>query len=872
MNDSEWYNLKNNHVLKNLNSNVNGLADEQVKLRQGKYGLNQLNPKKGKSIWKMLAEQFSDVLVIILIIAAVISGMLGEISDSIVILFVVVLDAVLGIIQEDRAEKSLASLKKLTSPMAVVRRQGKTFKIHSKDLVIGDIINLEAGNLVPADCRIMESFNLKAEESSLTGESVPVEKISEVIDERNIPLGDRKNMLFASSLITYGRCTAVVTETGMHTQIGRIAEMIQEDDDKLTPLQEKLEELGKVLGIAAILICATIFVIGILQKRPYFSMFMTSVSLAVAAIPEGLAAVVTIVLAIGVQRMIKKNVIIRKLPAIETLGSASVICSDKTGTLTQNKMTVMKIFTDNKLLVPKQIVTDKNTGMMFKIMALCNDSSIYKENGIVKSVGDPTETALVEFCDKFEIDKKEYDIKYKRVGEIPFDSERKLMTTINEFDGKYKVLVKGAPDVLLKRCKFILDENGIRPLNDDDVKKIKDANESMARDALRVLAAAYKDLDALPESKDSKALENDLILAGLIGMMDPPREEAKQAVDICKKAGIIPVMITGDHVTTAVAIAKELNILDDRHEAISGEELDGIPDEELASDIEKYRVYARVSPEHKVKIVKAWQSRGYICAMTGDGVNDAPALRKADIGAAMGITGTDVAKEASDMVITDDNFATIVSAVEEGRTIFSNIKKSIHYLLSCNAGEIITLLIATIMGWEEPLIPIHILWINLITDSLPALALGLDPKEKDIMDRKPRKPEEGFFSGGIVTRIIFGGLMIGAVSLFAYSIGLRDNLKTAQTMTFVVLGMSQLAHAYNVRSDKKSLFKIGPFSNKYLVAATTCSVILQLLAVIVPAFRSIFKVASLSLLEWIAAAVLSFMPVIIVEIRKVVTR
>jgi sarco/endoplasmic reticulum calcium-translocating P-type ATPase/plasma-membrane calcium-translocating P-type ATPase len=865
-----WHQMKEDRVYKELETGTHGLSKDEALKRQEKYGFNELASKKGKTIWRMLFEQFTDVLVLILIVAAIISGTLGETSDAAVIMIVVVLNAALGAFQENRAEKSLAALKKLAAPAAVAIRDGKAVELRARELVPGDIVLLEAGRFVPADCRLIEVSNLKVEESSLTGESVPVDKISGIIEEENAALGDRKNMVFMSSMVTYGRGTAVVVNTGMNTEIGKIAAMIQEEDKTLTPLQIKLEELGKWLGIISVGVCAAMFFIGVFNGRNYLEMFMTAVSLAVAAIPEGLPAVVTIVLAIGVQRMIKKNAIIRKLPAVETLGCATVICSDKTGTLTQNKMTVMKVFADYKLVDSESIDISEESSVntLLEIIALCNDSKMIVEDDNIKTIGDPTETALVEIAYKKGLDKRELEKAHKRLSEIPFDSDRKLMTTINQYEGSARALIKGAPDLLLDRCRYILDNGTVRELNEDDLLLIKAMNENMGKDALRVLAAGYRDMDKVPQNVDSAAVENDIVFVGLTGMIDPPREEVKEAVRICKAAGIRPVMITGDHKVTAMAIARELGILDDSHEAISGAELDNISDEELKNSVEKYCVYARVSPEHKVRIVNAWQGKGDIVAMTGDGVNDAPALKRADIGAAMGITGTDVAKEAADMVLTDDNFATIISAVEEGRVIFSNIKKSIHFLLSCNIGEIITLFVATAAGWIEPLIPIHILWVNLITDTLPALALGLDPAEKGIMKQKPRNPRSGIFSEGLGLRIGLGGIMIGGLSLLIYNLGLKYDIKTAQTMTFAVLSMSQIAHAFNVRSEKQSLFKIGVFSNKYLVIAAIASVFLQVIVIFTPFLRSIFKVSLLTGTQWLLVALLSIMPIIIVEIVK----
>lgn len=866
----EWYQMSEVMILDKLKTGYKGLNSKEAEERTAEYGYNELAEKKGKSIWRMLLEQFSDVLVIILLVAAVISGILGEISDAAVIMIVVVLDAVLGVVQENKAEKSLSALKKMTSPGAVAIRNNSAVEIPARELVPGDIILLESGRYVPADCRIIEASSLKIEESSLTGESAPVDKITGAILQEEVPIGDRANMAYMSSMVTYGRGVAVVVNTGMDTEIGKIASMIQSEEKYLTPLQKRLEELGKALGIIAVIICAAMFFIGVLNGRNYFEMFMTAISLAVAAIPEGLPAVVTIVLSIGVTRMAKKNAVIRKLPAVETLGCATVICTDKTGTLTQNKMTVTKLFIDNNLLNSDSIENDRGEDLetLLKIITLCNDSRLVEDDGKISTTGDPTETSLVELSYRCGINKKEIDIRHKRVGEIPFDSERKLMTTINEYDGSLRVSVKGAPDILLKRCRFILENGRIREINDLDISAIKKANENMAENALRVLGAGYKDIDELPDNKSSDSVERDLVFAGLVGMIDPPRKEAMEAVKLCINAGIKPVMITGDHKITAKAIAEELGILDSGHLAISGAELDNISDEQLKKDIDRYRVYARVSPAHKVRIVQSWQSNGEIVAMTGDGVNDAPALKKADIGAAMGITGTDVAKEAADMVLADDNFATIVSAVKEGRVIFTNIRKTILFLLSCNIGEILTLFTATAFGWSEPLIPIQILWINLITDTLPALALGVDTVGKGIMKQEPRDPQAGIFSEGLGVRIAIGGIMIGGLSLLAYRTGLKYSLTTARTETFIVLSLSQIVHAYNARSRTKSLFKLGIFSNKYLNAAAVLSILLQLVVIFVPFLRGIFKVVFLSGSQWIEVIILSLMPVIIGEIIR----
>ena len=772
-----WFNKSVDEVLKefNVDSN-NGLTDEQVKSQKEKFGLNELAAKKNKTLIQKFLEQFKDFMIIILIIAAVISGIVGAlegegITDSIIILIVVVVNAVIGVAQENKAEKSLEALQKLSDHATKVLRNGNIVVVPSKQLVPGDIVILETGDFIPADIRLIEAVNLKSQEASLTGESVPSEKEVDAIDKEEVGVGDRTNMLFSSCLVTYGRGKGIVVETGMNTEVGKIAGIINSTEKQETPLQVKLNKLGKTLGIVALIICAIIFVIGLLQGKPVISMFMTAVSLAVAAIPEGLAAVTTIVLAIGVQKMVKRNAIIKRLPAVETLGCTTVICSDKTGTLTQNKMTVKKVFWNNKLLSMEEI--NQHDDVLDKLVyanMLCNDTKIGENRQLQ---GDPTETALTDMGFNLNYDEKVLT-ENKRIEEIPFDSDRKLMTVVNKVGEKYIVYTKGGLDELLKCCKNYILNNEIKEDLETYKATIKKYNEEMATNALRVLACAYKELDHVPSKEEMKNMESDLIFIGLVGMIDPPREEAKEAVAKCKTAGIKTVMITGDHKITAIAIAKQLGILEKDDEAITGAELEKMSDEDLAKNVRKYSVYARVSPEHKVRIVKAWQSHGEIVAMTGDGVNDSPALKTSNIGCAMGVVGTDVAKEAADLILTDDNFATVVSAVEEGRRIYDNILKAIQFLLSSNIGEIVMLLIATLatpllakwfgiadIGHLEILLPIHILWINLVTDSLPALALAFDPANKGIMERKPIKNDTGIFTKGMTWRIVYQGVMIG---------------------------------------------------------------------------------------------------------------
>ena len=813
-------------------------------------------------------------------------------TDTIIILIVVLANAIIGIAQESKAEKSLEALQKLTDHASKVIRDGKIKVIPAKELVPGDIVVLDTGDYIPADLRVIEAVNLKAQESSLTGESVPVEKTTKTIEKTDVGIGDRTNMLFSSSLITYGRGKGIVVQTGMNTEVGKIAGMLDNTEKQITPLQEKLNKLGKTLGIAALAICAFIFIIGLIQGKEPINMFMTAVSLAVAAIPEGLVAVSTIVLAIGVQKMVKKNAIVKKLPAVETLGSATVICSDKTGTLTQNKMTVEKIFINGEtkeLAEYKENINEDLKKLIFANM-LCNDTKISTDG---KLTGDPTETALVDMAFKLDFDPSVYD-RMPRIQEIPFDSDRKLMTTVNEVNGKYIVYTKGGMDELIGICNsYIL--NGEIKNNIEEYKNIiTKNNEQMAKEALRVLACAYKEIDHKPTKEDMENIEKDLIFVGMVGMIDPPREEAKIAVEKCKTAGIKTVMITGDHKITATAIAKKLGILENEYEAITGADLEKMTDEELEKNVRKYSVYARVSPEHKVRIVKAWQKNGEIVAMTGDGVNDSPALKTANIGCAMGVVGTDVAKEAADVILTDDNFATIVSSVEEGRRIYDNILKVIQFLLSSNVGEVIVLFLATLLTpffakWFgitdvvhlEILLPIHILWINLVTDSLPALALAFDPANEGIMKRKPAKPGKGVFTKGMTWRVIYQGAMIGLLTLAAFMIGLattkepinglsldESKIEVGQTMAFITLAMSELVHIFNIRDNKKSIFKTKIFNNSKLIWAILASAALMFAILFIPALREIFSIPILPTGNILELVLLVFAPIVIVEIFK----
>ncbi len=906
--EEQWFNKSIEEVKEELKVGTQGLSDEQVKEKREFYGLNELQAKKKKSLIVKFLEQFKDFMIIILIIAAVISGAVGYyqgegITDSIIILIVVIVNAIIGVAQESKAEKSLEALQKLSSHVTKVIRNGKVAVIPSKELVPGDTVILDTGDYVPADLRIIESANLKAQEASLTGESVPVDKNTDVINDEKIGLGDRTNMLFSSSLITYGRGRGIVVATGMNTEVGKIAGMINEVEETETPLQQKLNKLGKTLGIVAIVICVIIFIIGLLYGKEPIEMFMTAVSLAVAAIPEGLAAVSTIVLAIGVQRMVKKHAIVKKLPAVETLGSTTVICSDKTGTLTQNKMTVKKVFYNNKLVDLDDIDIDNLGDELEKltyISMFCNDTKVLDG----KLTGDPTETALIDMGFKLDFQPPILE-KYERVKELPFDSDRKLMTTVHLFPNKYMVYTKGGVDELLSRCNSYVINGNVNTDIDEYKKEIAKQNEEMAKNALRVLAMAYKELDHEPTDEEMKTIESDLTYVGMVGMIDPPREEVKDAVEKCKTAGIKTVMITGDHKITAIAIAKALGILENEDEAITGSELEEMSDEDLIKNVRKYSVYARVSPEHKVRIVKAWQTNGEIVAMTGDGVNDAPALKTADIGCAMGIVGTDVSKEAADVILTDDNFATIVSSVEEGRRIYDNILKAIQFLLSSNVGEIIILFVAILMTpllskWFNidvnlitPLLPIHILWINLVTDSLPALALAVDPAEKDIMNRKPLKPKQGVFTKGMTFRVIYQGIMIGVLTLVAFIIGLATpenelpvvniteangivrtlsaeevKVEIGQAMAFTVLALSELVHVFNIRNNKKSIFKTGIFNNSKLILATAVSAGLMLIVLFVPALRNIFSIPVLPAMNILETVILVFIPIVVVEIFK----
>lgn len=868
---SQWYDKTAAQTLAGLESGRSGLSPQEAQARLDKYGPNQLAGAPKKPLWARFLDQMRDPMILVLLAAAALSLASSGGEDwveAVIILVIVGVNACISISQEDSAEKALEALQKMSAPLAKVVRGGEQVRLETAFLVPGDVIVLEAGDLVPADARILESANLKADESAMTGESVPVDKQADAVLPEGTVLGDRSNMVISSTVITNGRALCVVTATGMDTEVGRIAGMLMGEEDTSTPLQRKLAEISKTLSFVCLAVCAVMFGVGMLYHRPLLEMLMAAVSLAVAAIPEGLPAIVTIVLALGVQRMVKHNAIVKKLPAVETLGCAGVICSDKTGTLTQNRMTVKQVWTPG----------DRHRREALTIGALCNDT-VLSPSG--KTTGDPTETAFVDAALADGLDKNILEQEMPRVFELPFDSERKLMSTVHPLPGqpgRYRVMVKGAPDVLLSRCTHILAGAAV-PLTAALGRDVEAANASMAEQALRVLACGYQDIESLPEPSGSAQLETGLTFVGLVGMIDPPRLEVRDAVAQCYAAGIRPVMITGDHKLTAVAIARELDIFRSGDLAITGEDLDFMPQELLEQDVDKFAVYARVSPEHKMRIVKAWQKKGMVVAMTGDGVNDAPALKVADIGCAMGITGTDVAKGAADMILTDDNFATIVKAVEQGRGIYSNIKKAIHYLLSCNIGEIVTLFLATLFNFHQPpLVAVQLLWLNLVTDSLPALALGMEPVEPSVMEEKPRSASEPLFTRRFSIRLAWQGLMVGLLTLAAYWLGeyvLSDPTladATANTMAFATLTFCQLFHAFDVRSETQSIAHIGLTSNPAMNKAFLVGMALQLSVLLIPPLMSVFRVCALTLTEWLVVLGLSLIPLAVCEIEKAVRR
>ncbi|MGF7047713.1 Ca2+-transporting ATPase [Paenibacillus sp. DS2015] len=869
-----WYSKSKEEVLQELQVNATtGLTSEEAKSRLEQYGANKLKGKPKKGLIFLFFAQMKDMLIYVLLGAAIVTLAIGEFMDTIIIVAVVLLNALIGVIQENKAEKAIEALQQMTTPKTLVRRDGEVKEIQSEDIVPGDIVILDAGRFISADLRLLESANLQIEESALTGESVPSDKnAADIHTDPKMPIGDKSNMAFMSTLVTYGRGEGIAVGTAMNTEMGKIAKILDDDHKELTPLQKKLEELGKTLGYIAIGICLLIFVVALIQKRDLFEMLLTAISLAVAAIPEGLPAIVAIVLALGVTRMSKINAIVKKLPAVETLGSVNIICSDKTGTLTQNKMSVVKHYTSPE---PNH---DEPPVDLIKAMVLCSDATF--EHG--KGTGDPTEIALIIFGDKNNLTKRSLDAEFKRVSEKPFDSDRKLMSTLNEIPTGYRVYTKGAIDQILQISTSAFVDGEVVPLTEEMKAQYVTASEDMSADALRVLGAAYKDTDRII---DPDEMEQNLTVLGFVGMIDPPRLEVKDSIHEAKVAGITSVMITGDHKNTAFAIAKELGIANSIKQCMTGAEIDNLSEDEFSRQINDYRVFARVSPEHKVKIIKALKAQGNIVSMTGDGVNDAPSLKFADIGVAMGITGTDVSKGASDMILTDDNFSTIVHAIREGRNIYLNIRKAVIFLLSCNLGEVIAVLVSILFFWPIPLLPTQILWVNLVTDTLPAIALGVDPGEKDVMKKKPRDPNESFFAKGAGIRAIIGGILIGSTTLIAFYLGLHeygyslgsnniseDALTYARTMAFVVLASSQLFYSLSMRSATKFIFQVGLFTNKYLIGAIIVGLILQFGVITIPFLATAFKVQNLSFADWGLVIGLGLVPLIVNEIIKVFTR
>ncbi len=865
---NNWHTLNIDTCRERLGTDLTtGLTREQHRSALEQHGPNRLSEGRRKSLMAMILAQFNNLLTLILMAAALVSGILGEIPDAIIILAVIAINTVVGVTQESKAEEALAALKRMASPKALVKRNGVTIEIPTEELVPGDLVLLEAGRVVPCDIRLAESADLKIDESALTGESVPAEKEAEAQPDEDAPLGDRLNMAYMSTLVSYGRGAGIAVATGMQTEIGKIATMLEAAEEERTPLQKKLDSFGRILGLAILGLCALMFAVGFLREfadggaegEAIFELFFTAVSLAVAAIPEGMTAIVTIVLAMGVTRMSRRNAIIRTLPAVETLGAVTTICSDKTGTLTQNRMTVRRLYTEGETRNLSLQATAAEQKLL-RIMALCNDATL--------STGDPTEIALVAAAETAGLKKSELDQEQKREDELPFDSVRKMMSTVHrQMDGRYLVCTKGATDSLLSRCTRVLTADGIRPLNQAGKEAITTAAEELSSQALRVLSGAYKEIDEL-----GGVYEEDLIYVGFQGMIDPPREEVKASIAEAKSAGIAPVMITGDHKTTAVAIARELKLIESGDgEALSGSEIDDLSQAELVQACGSVRVFARVSPEHKVRIVDAFQDRGEVVSMTGDGVNDGPSLKAADIGVAMGMSGTDVAKGASDMVLTDDNFGTIVFAVREGRNIYTNIKKTIGFLLSCNAGEIVAVFTAILFGWASPLRPTHILWVNLITDTFPALALGVDSDDPDAMQRPPRPPKESLFAGGTGITVVLNGLLIGFLTLGLFAWGLKrydDSLIHARTLAFAVLSISQLVHAFNLRHPRHLLFKLK--INPYLFLALIAGGLLQFGVIMVPAVARFFGVVPLSLSDWLLVGLLSLVPLFLNEGVKLV--
>ena len=862
---SKYFSIETEEILEKFNVSKDGLNEKQVDENISKYGLNELNQKKKKSVLQVFISQFKDLLIFILIAAGIISMLSNNVESTIVIFAVIILNAVLGTVQHFKAEQSLDSLKALSAPSAKVIRNGSKIEIHSKNVVPGDILVLEAGDLITADGRVIESYSLQVNESSLTGESLSVDKITEKIDKEEVALGDQKNMVFSGSLVTYGRALVLVTNTGMKTEIGKIATLMDETQEKKTPLQVTLDDFSKKLAIIILAICAIVFGLSLYRKMPVLDSLMFAVALAVAAIPEALSSIVTIVLALGTQKMVKENAIIKKIRAVEGLGSVSIICSDKTGTLTQNKMTVRKVYVDKKLINGSEISLDnKVQEYLIKNSILCNDST--SREG--KEIGDPTEVALVNLGHDIEIDELNLRNEYNRLAEIPFDSDRKLMSTLHKIDGKNIMFTKGALDVILDRVKYIMTSDGVRELTLEDKNEILDVNRSLSESGLRVLSFAYRQLDEVRELTLED--EYDYTFLGLISMIDPPREESKQAVADCITAGIKPIMITGDHKITASAIAKEIGILRDGDRAIEGLEIDKMSDEELRENVEHISVYARVSPEHKIRIVKAWQDKGQIVAMTGDGVNDAPALKQADIGIAMGITGTEVSKDAASVILTDDNFATIVKSVSNGRGIYNNIKNSIKFLLSGNTSGIIAVLYSSIMALPMPFAAVHLLFINLLTDSLPAISIGMEKSNRDLLKDKPRGKNESILNKDFLLGIGFEGLLIAIFTMVAFYIGNpKETPLTASTMAFATLCLARLFHGFNCRG-KGSIFKLGVFSNKYVWYAFGVGLVLLNAVLFVPFLQNLFEVENLAFNQYVSIYVLAFIPTLIIQLKKVI--
>jgi len=873
-----WHQKDLNEVYRILNTSPEGLSSEGSAERLDKYGFNVLKEIKKKTVFMMFLDQFKDFMIMVLIAAAVVSGIIGELVDTIAIIVIVILNAIIGFVQEYRAEKAMKALKAMSAPSALALRDSGFVNIPASELVPGDIVMLEAGRIVPADMRLSEAARLKIEEAALTGESMPVEKSHESLSEESIPLGDRINMAFKGTTVSYGRGTGIVTSTGMQTELGKIATLIQGEDEVKTPLQKRLAKFGQRLGIIVLAICAIVFITGLMRGEAALLMFLTAISLAVAAIPEALPAVVTISLAIGAKKMVRQNALVRKLPAVETLGSVTYICSDKTGTLTMNKMTVEEIYIDGEIVKSSEISmqgSESETGslegkdslsMFMTSMAVSNDAVMDKDGSVI---GDPTEIALFEIAQKNGFDKTGLEKQFQRIAEIPFDSDRKCMTTFHRTsEGKIISFTKGALESILEKSSDVYFKKDVINLNEEMRNSITDSNKDMANDGLRTLALAMRQWDTLPDDISPEVAENNLTFLGAVGLLDPPREEAKEAVSVCRTAGIKPVMITGDHPLTAKTIARRLGIIDDRDEVITGQDLDKLTMDEFEDKVEHIRVYARVAPEQKIKIVRALQDKGEFVAMTGDGVNDAPALKRADIGVAMGITGTDVSKEASHMILLDDNFATIIKAVKEGRRIFDNIRKFIKYTMTSNSGEIWTIFLPPFLGLPIPLLPIHILWINLVTDGLPGLALAVEPAEKEIMKKRPRHPKESIFAHGLGYHLFWVGLLMGSVSIFTQAWFMKTGGTHWQTMVFTVLSLSQMGHVLAIRSDKESLFKIGLLSNKPLLGAVLLTFLLQMATIYIPFLNPVFKTAPLTAGELFITLVLSSFVFIAVEIEK----